>query len=57
MCNCGPKGEDIIMTDGNRLDVFFVHPSRGKRMVHGSKTREKLGYIEKMAAGQIKYRI
>jgi len=33
------------MADGNRLDVFFVHPSRGKRMVHGAATREKLGYI------------
>lgn len=44
MC-CGSEEGDNVMADGNRLDVFFVHPSRGKRMVTGSATKEKLGYI------------
>ncbi len=45
MCNCGPQGDVVTMTDGNRLDVFFTHANRGKRMVYGAKTHEKLGYI------------
>lgn len=32
--------------EGNRYDVVYVARGRGKRMVHGSVTKETLGYIE-----------
>lgn len=33
------------MPDGNRFNVFYIHPNRGKKLVTGPATKEKLGYI------------
>lgn len=33
------------MADIGRLDVFYVHPSKGKKLVTGMDTKETLGYI------------
>ena len=42
-CGNDDKGEPIM--DGSRYSVFYIHPNRGKKMVTGIKTKEKLGYI------------
>lgn len=46
MC-CGNDNKDggLIMADGARYSVFYIHPNRGKHMVTGAETKEKIGYI------------
>jgi hypothetical protein len=44
MC-CGNKDNGGDLVEGNRYDVIYVHPSRGKKIVTGMKTKERLGYI------------
>jgi hypothetical protein len=44
MC-CGNKDNGGDLVEGNRYDVIYVHPSRGKKIVTGMKTKERLGFL------------